>query len=98
MYTSIRRYTLTDAVSVEEVTQRVNEGFVPIISQTPGFVAYYLIDAGEGVVVSISIFGDEAGAEESNRRAADWVKQNMSHATSGAPQLTAGSVIVQKTR
>jgi hypothetical protein len=98
MYTSIRRYTITEAETVEEITRRVKEGFVPIISQTPGFVAYYLIEAGDGIVATISMFDDEAGAEESNRRAADWVKQNMAHAVSGTPQVTAGLVTLHKTK
>jgi hypothetical protein len=98
MYASIRRYNITGAESVEEVTRRVKEGFVPIISQTPGFVAYSLVDAGDGVVASISMFDDEAGAEESNRRAAEWVKQNLAHAVSGAPQVTAGMVTLHKTK
>ena len=98
MYTSIRRYNITNGESVASISQRVSEGFVPIISQTPGFIAYSLVDAGEGVVATISIFDDQAGAEESNRRAADWVKQNMAQAISGAPQVTAGQVTVHKTK
>jgi hypothetical protein len=51
----------------------VNEGFVPVISKLPGFVAYYWVDAGGGVMISTSIFQDQASEEESNRKAADWV-------------------------
>jgi hypothetical protein len=96
MYTSIRRYNITNAETIEELTRRIKEGFVPIISQTPGFIAYSLVDAGEGVVATISVFGDQAGAEESNRRAADWVKQNIAHVVSGAPQITAGTVTLHQ--
>jgi hypothetical protein len=39
----------------------VNEAFVPIISQIPGFVALYLVDAGGGVMISTSVFQDQAG-------------------------------------
>jgi hypothetical protein len=98
MYTSFRRYNITNAETVEEITQRIREGFVPIISQTPGFIAYSVIDAGEGVIASISVFGDQAGAEESNRRAADWVKHNMAHVVSGPPQVTAGTVTLHSTK
>ena len=51
--------------------------FAAFISQAPGFVAYYIVDAGNHVVASISLFQDQAGAEESNRMAADWVKENI---------------------
>jgi hypothetical protein len=98
MYTSIRRYNITNAETIEELTRRIKEGFVPIISQTPGFIAYSLVDAGEGVVATISVFGDQAGAEESNRRAADWVKQNIAHVVTVAPQITAGTVTLHQAK
>jgi hypothetical protein len=75
----------------------VNQGFVPIISKAPGFVAYYVVDAGNDVVASVSVFQDQAGAEESNRMAADWVKENIASLVSGSPEITAGVVTVHKT-
>jgi hypothetical protein len=74
----------------------VNQGFLPIISKAPGFVAYYIVDAGNDVVASVSVFEDEAGAEESNRMAADWVKENIASLVSGSPEITAGAVTVHK--
>lgn len=93
MYISVRRYQV-DAHSVDEIIQRVEAEFVPIIRQAPGFIAYYAIDSGNGVLASISIFRDQAGAEESNRRAADWVRM-AGPLFPSAPQTTAGEVRVQ---
>jgi len=67
---------------------------MPIIKKVPGFVAYNVIDAGDGIIASFSTFQDKSGAEESTRRAAEWVK------TAGAflpnpPQVTAGDLVVQ---
>jgi hypothetical protein len=84
MYASIRRYKM-DPGSVEELMRRVREGFVPIISQGAGFMAYYALNAGNGVVASISVFETQAGAEESNRLAASWVKENL--ASTAQPAL-----------
>lgn len=98
MYTSFRRYQLTDPSTIKEVTRRVQEGFVAIISQTPGFIAYYAIDAGSGVVATISVFTDQAGADESNQRAADWVRESVAGYISGPAQVTAGRVVVHKTK
>ena len=43
MYATVRRYDgVTDT---DEATRHVNEGFIQIVSQIPGFVAYYWIDA-----------------------------------------------------
>jgi hypothetical protein len=97
MFVSVRRYTVHDAGVVDEIVRRVNEGFVPIVSQTPGFGAYYAFYAGENVIVSVSVFEDEAGVEESNRRAADWVRQNLGQYVAGPPQIMAGEARVLTT-
>ena|SRR2546427_7769001 len=75
MYATVRRYEgVTDP---GEAGRRVKEGFVPLISDIEGFVAYYWVDAGNGVMTSTSVFEDQSGAEESNSRAADWVRDNL---------------------
>jgi len=95
MYASIRRYKVRPGAATE-IAQRVSQGFVPIISKAPGFAAYYIVDAGNDVIASVSVFQDQAGAEESNRMAADWVKQNIASLFSGPPEITAGAVTVHK--
>jgi len=79
-----------------ELGRRVNEGFVPIISEMPGFVDYYFVDAGGGVMISLSVFEDQAGAEESNSRAVDWVQQNVDSLIPNPPQVTDGEVVAPK--
>jgi hypothetical protein len=47
MYVAVRRYEgVTDT---KKVAQLAKEGFLPMISEMPGFVTYYLVDAGDGV-------------------------------------------------
>jgi hypothetical protein len=96
MYASIRKYK-TNPGAVDELSRRVEQGFVPLVSRAPGFVAYYVVDAGNDVVASVSIFQNQAGAEESNRLAATWVRDNIASLFSGPPEITAGEVRVQKT-
>ena len=44
MYVTVRRYEgIADS---NEVARRVQEGFLPLLRQTPGFVDYYFADAG----------------------------------------------------
>jgi hypothetical protein len=97
-YAVIRRYTGFDPHAVNEVARRVNEGLVPIISQLPGFVAYCALYTGGDVVASITIFEDRAGADESSRRAAAWVKEHLASLVPNSPKFTAGKVIAYKTR
>jgi len=95
MFITVRRYE--GVPNPRETGQRVTEGFVPLVSQVPGFVAYYWADAGAGTMISTGVFQDRTGAEESNKKAAEWIKQNPSLFTSPA-QITAGEVVGHKTR
>ena len=95
MYATVRRYE--GVTNAREAGKRVNEGFIPVISKLPGFVAYYWVDAGGGVMISTSIFQDQASEEESNREAAEWVRQNnMSSLLPNPPTITAGEVVAYK--
>jgi hypothetical protein len=91
MYAVIRRYQF-DPRKTEELNRKVREGFVPLIKKTPGFVAYYWLDTGEGVGASLSVFEDKAGAEESVRTAASFVQQQLAGMTIGKPEITQGEV------
>jgi hypothetical protein len=65
----------------------------------PGFGGYYLIDSGEGVFNSVSIFDTEAHADESTRIASAWVREEkLETALTSPPQITSGKVVVHKTR
>ena len=97
MYASIRRAKGKPG-SIAEAIQKTEQGFLPILSQVPGFVAYYLVDLGDDTVATVSIFQDKAGAEESSRRAQDWVKGSLAPLMAGPLEIIGvGEVVVQKT-
>ena len=91
MHASIRKYKI-DSDAVVALAVRVEDGFIPIISKLPGFVSYMVIDAGDGVAASISIFESEDAAEQSNAAAAEWVRENLSDVITEAPEVTAGEI------
>ncbi|WP_275461474.1 hypothetical protein [Streptomyces noursei] len=91
MYAAIRRYE--GVTNPAEAARLVNEGFVPLMRQLPGFVAYYWIDAGNGVMISTSIFQNQASAEESVSTAADFVQHNLASLLPNPPQVAAGEVV-----
>ena len=94
MYATVRLYEgVTDP---SEARRLVEEGFMPIISEMPGFVAYYWIDAGDGVMVSTSVFEHKDAEEQSNWRAGQFVAQHMAPLLPNPPQVTAGEVVAHK--
>jgi hypothetical protein len=91
MYVAVRRYEgVTDPSEAGRVTK---EGFVPIIREIPGFVAYYDVDAGDGVMVSISVFEHKAAEEESTFRAGEFVQEHLAPLLPNPPQVTGGEVL-----
>jgi hypothetical protein len=63
-----------------------------IVGAIDGFKAYYLVRTTDGNVVTISVFDDQAGAEESTRVAAGWVSENLADLSVSPPQVTTGEV------
>ena len=55
----------------------VKEGFVPILSEMPGFVAFYWVDAGDGVVQSTSVFEHKDAEEQSTIRAREFLEEHL---------------------
>jgi hypothetical protein len=86
MYATIRLYA--GATDPSETGRRVNERFVPLISTIPGVRRFILGGRRGGVMISTSVFQDQSGAEESNRRAADYVRQNLPSLLPNPPQIT----------
>jgi hypothetical protein len=96
MYVAVRRYEgVTDP---QKVAQLVEEGFIPIISEMPGFVAYYFVDAGDGVMVSTSVFEHKDAEEQSNFRAGEFVAEHLAPLLPNPPQVTAGEVVSYKAK
>ena len=74
MYAAVRRYEgITDDA---EAGRLVRESFLPQLDDIPGFIAYYWVDAGDGVMASLSVFEDKAGADKSVELAHDWIVDN----------------------
>ncbi len=53
MYAPIRRLKVKPGL-IDEVVQRIENGFVPIISSVPGFVEYVGVQVGEDEGLTIS--------------------------------------------
>lgn len=92
MYGTIRRYKVSKP---KEFNERVNSSFINLVRKVPGFISYIAIDEGDGWWASVSLFENKEGIIQSDRVAADWVKQNAADLVSGSPEITAGIVVVK---
>jgi hypothetical protein len=98
MHATVRRYEGVDKSRTDELTKKVGESLLPRLSKLPGFGGYYLIEAGEGAMRSISFFDTSAQADESTRVAATWVRdEKLETALPNPPKISGGEVIVHKT-
>jgi len=92
MYTTIRHYNVTPN-SAEDIIKRGVEGFIPIISKSPGFLTYDLVNTGRDTVTTISTFETLAGTEKSNELAATWIRDsNLAARFTGPPMIMGGLV------
>jgi len=92
MYTTIRHYNVTPN-SADEIITRGVEGFIPIISKSPGFSSYDLVNTGRDTVTTISTFETLAGTEKSNELAETWIRDsNLSSRFTGPPIIMGGLV------
>jgi heme-degrading monooxygenase HmoA len=78
------------------LAQRVREGFVPLVRQTPGFRGYHLLDGGPDILVSITMFENAEEALASSEAAAEWVRDNVLEFTRGMPEVTVGNALISE--
>jgi hypothetical protein len=99
MYATHRRYEGIDQSRVEELSRKVNESLIPKLSKLPGFQGYFLMEAGEGVVRSTTLFDTLPQAEDSTRIAAEWMQEEkLEKLVPNAPKVTVRKVIAHDTR
>ena len=96
MYVAIRRMKGQPG-SIDEAALRIENGLVPILSSVPGFVEYDVVQVGEDEGLTISVYETQEQVEESNRRAAEWVKENLASLAAGPLEIVAvGEVRIHK--
>lgn len=93
MYAVIRRYKFK-AEDSERISQLIKEGFLPLLRKANGFISYNWLDTGAGEGASLSVFQDKAGADESIRLAAEFVKSDMTEYLNNKPEVIEGPVKV----
>jgi hypothetical protein len=91
MYATIRTYVIRDP---EEFARRAQEERVPLLDDEEGFVAYYVIDSGNGTMSSVTVYTDQAAAEASAIRVAELHRARFVPLIDQGPEAVSGSVTV----
>jgi hypothetical protein len=94
-FASVRRYTLRTG-SIGELMHIVDEVFADEIEAMDGFEVYHALDCGGGELVSISLFSDQAAAEESDERALEFVRRQLGGFDIERMEVLGGEVVVSR--
>lgn len=89
MYVMVRQY-IVDPEKVGEILRIAEEGYLPRVSGSPGFVGYYVMQTGGNVVATVSIYQDQAQMETASRAVSGWVREHLAPFFPNEPLVIAG--------
>ena len=91
MYAMIRSYSGGGASELFDQLEQRNDEIKELIGGVPGFVSYTAFRSGDGGS-TVTVCQDKTAQTSSARRAAEWVKENIS-ATANPPVITEGGTV-----
>lgn len=97
MFATVRIYRM-GAGSVDEAAHIVDEQLADRMAEQPGFVGYELFDAGEGRIVTVTMFQDREGVERSTEMAAEFVRSSLTDFQLERMDVLPGEVLVSRAR
>ncbi len=92
MHAVVRTYSGQGASELFDLLGQREEDVKALIGEVPGFVNYAAVRSGDGGV-TVTVCEDKTGTDESSRRAAEWVKENLS-TTADPPSITEGTTVL----
>jgi hypothetical protein len=93
MYVVVRSYSGQGSSELFDLLGQREEDVKELISGVPGFVRYAAFRSDDGGM-TVTICEDKAGTDESSKRAAGWVKDNVT-GTVDPPAITEGSTVLE---
>jgi hypothetical protein len=97
MFVTIRRYSpkngAVNKASLQLLRRQLNEEFLPVAQQIPGFVGYYLLSIADRELVTLSFCASKEASAESSRCAAEYTLRNPLVFELGRPEVTEGEVL-----
>ena len=94
MHAVVRAYSGKGAKELFDVLEKRKADVESVMRSVNGFVSYTLARSANGGF-SVTVCQDKAGVDESVQKAKDWIAKNAGDTGVGAPNVSAGTVIVQ---
>jgi hypothetical protein len=95
VHAAMRKYKI-DSDQMAEFSKRVEDRFVPRISDATGFAGYYLIDAGNGIMISFTLGEDPDAVANTMDTAVDFVTHELSDLEVERVEAAHGDVTVSR--
>jgi hypothetical protein len=93
MYVTVRRSKHFGGT--DEIARRAKESLVPTLRRLPGFVSYDILSLEDNVVMGITIFENEASAEEANKSFVLWAReQDLRSLLTGPHEVLSGEALI----
>ena len=97
MHGVLRHYTV-DPKNVNEIVRRVAAEGLTFLKAIPGFLSWGLMDTGHGQMVTYSVYEAKTGAEESTKKAAAWIKENIASLVPSPPRVIEGEIRLREVK
>jgi hypothetical protein len=92
MHAVVRTYSGQGASELFDLMGQREAEIKELITGVPGFVNYAAVRT-DGGGVTVTVCEDKAGTDESSRRAAEWVGQNLS-GSADPPAISEGDTVL----
>ncbi len=86
VFASVRVYDGVDPMDQDEIARLVDDGLLPIMRESDGFVGYYLLPAGD-MLAAVSLFETADQAAASTETAREFVAESLASLLPNAPRI-----------
>ena len=90
----IRKYSGQGASRLIDTIEQNAADVKSVIGAVQGLVSYTLVRTADGGF-TVTVCEDQAGIDESTRRAKEWIAENAADIGAAAPEVSAGDVVIR---
>ena len=92
VFMSIRHYDGVDPMDMTEIERITRESFVPILSESDGFLGYYVVYSAEDTLAAFNLFETREQSLAANELAREFVGDSLALLLPNPPRVVEGSV------